>query len=100
MSSDAKTVPMNLVIQPNEAGEFPTYEWQPRGGAYFTGPSLVAFGLMLFIVGRLWACSASPRSRSTSPSSSSLCATSASWCASEPRTARRAVRSLPRMPAR
>ena len=51
MSFDAKTVPMNLVIQPNEAGEFPTYEWQPRGGAYFTGPSLVAFGLMLFIGG-------------------------------------------------
>ena len=46
MSSDAKTVPMNLVIQPGEAGE-----WQPRGGAYFTGPSLVAFGLMLFIGG-------------------------------------------------
>lgn len=51
MSSDAKTVPMNLVIQPNAAGEFPTYEWQPRGGAYFTGPMLVTFGLLLFVGG-------------------------------------------------
>ena len=51
MSSDAKTVPMNLVIQPNAANEFPTYEWQPRGGAYFSAPLLVAFGLMLFIGG-------------------------------------------------
>ena len=51
MSSDAKTVPMNLVIQPNDAGEFPTYQWQPRGGAHFTGPMLVTFGLMLFIGG-------------------------------------------------
>jgi hypothetical protein len=32
MSSEAKTVPMNLVIQPNAANAFPTYEWQPRGG--------------------------------------------------------------------
>jgi hypothetical protein len=46
MSSDAKTVPMNPVIQPNEVGE-----WQPRGGAYFTGPALVVFGLLLFVGG-------------------------------------------------
>ena len=51
MSSEAKTVLMNLVIQPTEANEFPTYEWQPRGGAYFSAPLLVAFGLMLFIGG-------------------------------------------------
>lgn len=51
MSSNAKTVPMNLVIQPNEAGEFPTYEWQPRNGVYFSGPLLAIFGLLLFIGG-------------------------------------------------
>ena len=33
MSSEAKTVPMNLVIQPNAANEFPTYEWQPATGS-------------------------------------------------------------------
>ena len=32
MRSEAKTVPMNLVIQPNAANEHPTYEWQPRFG--------------------------------------------------------------------
>lgn len=51
MSSEAKTVPMNLVIQPNAANEFPTYEWQPRDGVYFSAPLLVAFGLMLFLGG-------------------------------------------------
>ena len=51
MSSDAKTVPMNLVIQPNDAGEFPTYEWQPRNGVYFSGPLLAVFGLLLFVGG-------------------------------------------------
>ena len=51
MSSEAKTVPMNLVIQPNAANEFPTYEWQPRRGAKFSAPVLVAFGLLRVVGG-------------------------------------------------
>lgn len=48
---EAKTVPMNLVVMPNEAHEHPTYDWQPRGGAYFSGPMIAAFALILFVGG-------------------------------------------------
>lgn len=48
---DAKTVPMNLVVMPNAAGEYPTYEWQPRDGVYFSTTLLTVFALMLFFGG-------------------------------------------------
>ena len=50
-TTDAKTVPMNLVVMPNSAGEHPTYEWQPRDGVYFSMPLLTVFALMLFLGG-------------------------------------------------
>ena len=50
-TTDAKTVPMNLVVMPNSAGEHPTYEWQPRDGVYFSTTLLTIFALMLFLGG-------------------------------------------------
>lgn len=48
---DAPTRPMNLVVLPHSAGEYPTYEWQPRDGVYFSTTLLTIFALMLFLGG-------------------------------------------------
>ena len=43
-TTNAKTVPMNLVVMPNAANEHPTYEWQPRDGVYFSMTLLTVLG--------------------------------------------------------
>lgn len=48
---EAPTRPMNLVVLPHSAGEYPTYEWQPRDGVYFSTTLLTVFALMLFFGG-------------------------------------------------